>query len=429
MLNGVSAQRLYASFKRGDSNYQGATGQAGFCRLLHESLGLTEDELGRTVVSDRLSDGTRRFRPEEFSFKELAEAMVGPEWVQKLDPRANKGTDPHGTPLLEAGTAVQPSAFADINAYSTAVGGLIQVKVLESYQKPAFIADQLVKTIPTKQRFEKLPGIARVGDKAEDMHPGQPHPRVQLGERYVTTPYTKKRGLGIDVTTEAVFFDLTNEVYARADSVGDELGLRKEKLVLDVVLGIANTYVYNGTGYTTYLTSGNWINKVTSNPLIDWTSIDVVLQLFADMTDQEAGEKIVPTPDTILTMPYKMMTSRMILKYTEVERRTQTAAEIGRGSNPLSGDLALKPLSSPIAYQRLTDSDGAALSASTARNYWVTLDSQRAFGYAENWSLDIKRVTAPEYVMADQGLVLSVFADEMGIPFVNEPRQTCLSTG
>lgn len=428
MFNGVNGRRLYESYKNGDSTHptSGLSGVNGFCALLYESLGVAADEYGRMTVSDRLSDGSRRMRPEEFSFKELAESIVGPEWVQSLDPRRGRGPGQHFS-LLEAGTAIQPSAFADINAFSTATGGLLQVKILEAYRKPAYVADQLVRTIPSKQRFEKMPATGRIGDKAEQMNPGQPHPRAQFGERYVTTPNTQKFGLGIDVTKEAVFFDLTNEVLTRAANVGDELGLRKEKRVLDTVLGIVNSYSYNGTAYNTYLTSGNWINKVTGNELIDWTNIDIVEQLGGEMTDQESLERISVLYDTLLVMPRKNRTVDFITGYAGIERRTQSAAEIGHGPNPYGGGY--KKVVSAIAYQRLTDADGANLSASDAKKYWIALEGQGAFGYAENWSLNVDRVNAPEYVMADQGLIMSVFCDEMGTPCVLEPRKAVLSTG
>jgi len=284
-----------------------------------------------------------------------------------------------------------------------------------------FVADRLTRTIPTRQRSERLPATGRVGDRAETMTPGQAHPRAQFGERFVTTPETQKRGLAIDVTKEAVYFDLTNEVLMRAESIGYELGLRKEKLVLDVVLGLSNTYSYRGTTYNTYLTSGNWVND-HANPLVDWTDVDAAMQLFAEMKDQESGERIVASPTQMLVTPYKEMTASMILNATTVESRTASSAEARRSANPLSGKYEL--LVSPIAYQRLTDADGGNLAASAAREYWYLGEFQRAFGYMENWAMHVVQARTDDYVMADHGLVMSVFADEMGAPTVLEPRYT-----
>lgn len=417
MINGASTRRLFESFCSGASNHQGHSGPLGFVRLTKDLLGLTRDSYGRPALRETLDDGKRRLRPDEFSLRDLAESLVGPDWVCALDPR--QGSPYGGVDLLEgANVAVQPSAFNHISAFNATVGGLLEVKVLEAYRKPGFIADQLVRTIATRQRSEKLPATSRIGDKAETMNPGQAHPRAQFGERYVTTPETQKRGLAVDVTKEAVFFDLTNEMLMRAESIGEELGLRKEKLVLDMVLGVTNTYTYGGTTSNTYGTSGNWIND-HSNALVDWTDIDAAEQLFAAMTDQESGERIVCLPDTMLVMPYKKRTAMHILNATEISTSTASAAEIRRGPN---ADMNFKLLSSPILYQRATDATGLALAASAAREYWFLLEAQRAFGYMENWSMTVQSAGASDYQMLDYGLVTSVFADEMGIPTVLEPR-------
>lgn len=398
---------------------------AGFVRWVHESLGLTRDNLGRPSLRDKIPDGkggsVNRMLPEEFGLRTLAESMVGREWVASLQPDGNRG---HSYDLLEAGAnaAIQPSAFNNISAFNATVGGLLEVKVLEEYRRPVFIADRLARNIPTRQRSEKLPATSRIGDKALTMNPSDPHPRAQFGERYVTTPETQKRGLAIDVTKEAVFFDLTNQVLMRAEEVGYELGLRKEKLVLDCVMGLTNTYSYRGTGYSTYLTSGNWIND-HANQLIDWTDLDAADQLFAAMTDQEASERIVVAPNQMLVMPYKAKTAAMILGATNLERRTDTSAQVAHTFNPYGKSIEL--LSSAIAMQRLTDSaatGGGALSATNAKDYWFYGELNRAFGYMENWAMNVVKANPTDYMMADYGLVLSVFADEMGIPTVLEPR-------
>ena len=415
MINGASTRRLFESFCSGASNFQGQTGPLGFVRLARDLLGLSRDSYGRPALRETLEDGKRRVRPDEFSLRDLAESLVGPEWVSALDPR-------HASPTIDlvegANAAVQPSAFNQISAFNATVGGLLEVKVLEAYRKPAFIADRLVRTIATRQRSEKLPATSRIGDKAETMNPGQAHPRAQFGQRYVTTPETQKRGLAVDVTKEAVFFDLTNEMLMRAESIGEELGLRKEKLVLDMVLGVTNTYTYGGVNSNTYGTSGNWIND-HSNPLVDWTDIDNAEQLFAAMTDQESGERIVCLPDTMLVMPYKKRTAMHIVNATEIESRTASAAEVRHGAN---SDMNFAILSSPILYQRATDATGLNLAAADAREYWFLLEAKRAFGYMENWSMTVQSAGATDYQMLDYGLVTSVFADEMGIPTVLEPR-------
>lgn len=416
MINGANTRRLYESFSKGDTNHKGQSGPGGFVRFVRDHIGLSEDEFGRPALVETLEGGKRRIRPEEFSLRELAESVVGSEWVSTLDPRRSQGM----VPVAEAGEVV-PSMFNNISAFNGTVGGLLEVKVLEAYRKPTFVADQLVRTISTRQRSEKLPATSRIGDVAETMQPAQAHPRAQFGERYVTTPDTQKRGLAIDVTTEAVFFDLTNEMLMRAESIGEEIGLRKEKLVLGVVIGATNPYIYGGTAYNTYLTSGNWIND-HANQLDDWTDIDNAEQLFAAMTDQEKGERITVVPDLLLATPFKKRTAMHILNATEIGEYTASAAQERRGSN---SDMTFKLVTTPILDQMLQAAaaiGGLALAASAAKHYWFLMEAKRAFGYMENWALNVQRASATDYAMLDKGLIMSIFADEMGIPVVLEPR-------
>lgn len=409
MIRGASIRRLYES-----------EGPRAFVGKTRELLGLTRDRYGRPTVENA------EIQPEEFSIRDLAEGLIGPDWPDVLGPANGDGA---ALPLLEdASAAVQPSAFNNIAAWNATVGGLIEVKILEAYRRPGYIADRLVRTIPTRQRSERLPGIADIGDRAEVMKPGDPHPRAQFEERYVTTPETQKHGLAIDVTREAVHFDLTNEVLTRAERVGDWLGMRKEKRVLDLVLGITNTYSYRGTPYSTYVSGGGgmWENQHT-NQLDDWQDVDAALQLFSAMTDHETGERIVTTPTTLLVMPYKLMTARRIINATEIRSGDVTS---GGGvqtisANPLAGSFEV--LTSPIAFQRLTDADGGNVAADSARHYWYLGDFKRAFAYMENWGMQVRRANPNDYTMLDHDLVFSIFANEMGVPAVTEPREVVRS--
>ena len=56
-----------------------------------------------------------------------------------------------------------------------------------------------------------------------------PYPNVGLGEDYIETPSTTKRGFIVPVTREAIFFDRTHLILQRAAEVGEVLGLNKEK--------------------------------------------------------------------------------------------------------------------------------------------------------------------------------------------------------
>ena len=426
---GTNLKSLYESFKAESADPR--HGPTKFATLVRNTwLGLDKDIHGRTCLkADRMA------RPEEFSLLETTKAMLGENWEQVLDRRRQ----PFGAHLLEAGnTAIQPSQFIDISAWDVTVGGLIEAKLIEGFQTPEYIGDKLTKKIPSKMNGEKIIGIGRIGDKAEVMTPGQPHPRAQFTERFITTPAPTKRGLAVEVTKEAVFFDLTNNVLTTAESVGKEIGLRKEKLIFDTIIGsVNNPYNYGSVAYNTYLTSGNWINT-QSNQLTDWTNLNLAWYLLSKMTDQEASERISIQPDTILCTPFLVPTVQYVRKATTIEPLTSGSSSVyNAGQRTLAPNVtdyfgksleSYELLSSPILHQRLTDASGANLSDTNARQYWWIFDRGGAFGYVENWPLNVTQAPANDYIMADNDMVLAVFGNERGIPIVLEPRKVIRNT-
>ena len=422
MINGANTRRLYESFVGGGAEHDGVGGPAGFVKLLHTMVGLTEDAEGRKVVDVK----NRKMTPQSIPLAELAKAIIGEDAAEQM--QQPSGSDYRSLLQEDATDAVQPSMFNNISVWNVAAAGLLEVMVLEAYQRHSFLGGSLCRTYPSRLRQQKMIGHSIIGDVAEDMKPGQRHPRAQFGERYVTTPTTKKRGLGIDVTREAVFFDATNGgVMQQAESIGGELGLRKERVIIDQFIGVTNGYNYGGTAYNTYQASTPWINSL-SNPLVNFADVDDALQLFAGMTDQEKGEPVIINPVDILVQPANRMNAKTVLFYDKVERVSATATEIGHGPNPLKEfGFNLLP-SSVLLYRRLTDADGLNLSAANAKQRWYMGDFQGAFGYMENWSVNTARVAANDYTMADQDLIFSLFVNEMGISATIEPRKVVVCT-
>jgi hypothetical protein len=412
MLDGVSCRRVYESFCSGDSNYNGVSGRQGFVNLVRNQLGLTTDRFGRPRVENP------KFSPNEVSLRELAESVVGANWVRSLEPGKTQGVR-----VFEDGNAaITPGNLPNVSAFLGSVSGLLEARLLAAYQTPEFIADRIFQVIPTKVRQSKLIGTGRIGDASRRRNPGDPHARAQFEERHITTPETQQDALAVDVTFEAVFFDQTNSVLEQASSVGRELGLRKEKECFDVFSGHVNPYNYRGVAYNTYLTSGNWIND-QSNPLADWTDLNAARSLFSRMTDQETGERILTTPNALVVSPNQVETANYIMNATAIELRTNSAANVAHANSRESGRYEI--LSSPVLDQRLTDADGLNLAQSAADAYWwmlVTGGDQSAFVYMENWGMTTQTAATDSYTMADHKLMLSMFANQMGVPMVREPR-------
>ncbi len=420
-VNGANVRRLYESFVRGDAtdtgDLNGVSGRQGFVNWARNMIGLSVDRDGRRILKDQT------VRPEQMDLAEMAVAMIGPDWYDHLIP------NPDIDLREDAAAATTPGMFPNISAYNATVGGLLEAKILEGFQKPEFIADRLCTTIPTRLRSTKFIGYSDLADDAKETLPGQRHARTQFVERYVETPDTKKHTSAIDVTREAVFFDETRgQLLQQAEAIGYKLGLRKEKRVMNTFINVTNTYKYGGATYATYVSGGgNWVNT-HSNPLVDWTDVDNSLQLFAGMTSQETGEPVVCNPRDVIVMPYKFLTAGNLFRATEIETLSGSGTELRRGANPVAG-FNLLPMSIYF-YNRHTApaGDGLALQTHNAREYWYMGDFKRAFAYMENWSMEVRRASPDSHTSLDHQYFLSVFANEMGEPAVLEPRFVVRST-
>lgn len=407
---------------------QGIPLQHGYLPVLREILGIRKRVEGNSVQT-YLDPAARKMVPESFSFKGVAQAILGPDAEEKFNPQNIH----ESVALMEDGvTAVQPTAFADISAFNATVGLLIEVKILEGYQRPEFGYPMYARTVPTRQRSQKLIAASMIGDFAKNFGPGDPHPRGTFTERYVTTPLTQKRGAAIEVTKEAVFFDLTTEVLERANQVGTALGIRRERLTLDVMWGNTNPYIYNGTSYNTYNTSGNWINTQGSVTITDWTSFRTAWVLMTQMTDQETGLPIFVQPKDLLCSPYRLPDVQRILAataYAQVDNSSSNATA-QRTYSPREAVEFLKLINNVFgieqatwSYFHLTAADGFNKTSAQAQEYVLIGDFMKAFAYMQNWEMVVQRADPNTASYVDQMVVLGVFANEMGIPTVQEPRQ------
>lgn len=408
---------------RGDQ----AAGRLHFVNDLRAALGLmvmspatngrpaefmeSRDEYGRPVIAKGA------VKPHEFSLRELAEAIFGDTFDRHFTPNEA----PDRRTLLEAG-AIDPTAFLNINTFSLATAGLIEAGIIERFQNPAFIGDQLVTVRPTRMNGEKMIGVTGIGDKAANRPIGGTHPRADFGEHWIKTPELAEKALACEVTQEAVFYDLTGQVLETANSVGEELGYAREKTIADLVLGVVNPYSYNDTTYNTYQTATPWINDHVNVP-VDYTDMQASKALFRQMTDPATGKEILVMPNTILHHSDREDTFHRILNSTEVRETSDAGARLTIMPPPPSVS-SNKPtlLSSPIFDNRMTAANGLALSLANAQDRWHHGDFRRAFMWMEAWPLRVKQASASEYMMIDRGIIAAYFANYRGVGAVREPR-------
>jgi len=371
------------------------------------------DGADRTVqhLSEALTTG--ELRPEDFSLRDLAEALVpdGRHWVRLLDPRSG------------GSISVTEADGVDVTAFLNVSGQVIYSKILDAYEQEAFVASKLVDTIPTRLDGEKIPGITKLGDVAEEVAPGMPYPHFGVGEDYIETPSTAKRGFIVPVTKEAIFFDRTHLVLSRAAEVGEALGLNKEKRLLDVIIGQTNNYKPNGVVVNTYQTSSPWKNLLTGNELIDWTSVDAAEQLFAEILDPDTDEPVLVSCTTALVMPAYRHAAHRVFNASEITYAASGSATSTIAANPL-GNYRVQE--SRLAYRRVLATGEAA---DDAKKCWFMGDLRKAFAYIENWPITVTQAPLGSEADFNNDIVLRFKASERGAAAVMNPRFVVKCTG
>jgi hypothetical protein len=371
---------------------------------------------GPRRTTEHLSEAlkTKQLKPDDFSLRDLAEGLVpdGHHWVRMLDPRSAGSIS-----LLEAGDGVDVTAFLNVASQ------VVYSKIMEAYTQEAFVVSKLVDTIPTRLDGEKIPGIARVQDQADEVHPGMPYPSVGFGEDYIETPSTTKHGFIVPVTKEAIFFDRTHLVLSRAAEVGEVLGLNKEKRLIDLLIGVTNNYKWKGTTYNTYQASTPWVNVLASNALVDWTNVDAAEQLFADILDPNTGEPVLVNANTVLVMPAYRHAAHRVFNATEIKYQATGGATATIAANPL-GNYTVEE--SRLTYRRIVASGVAAVDA---KKWWFLGDFRRAFAYMENWPITVTQSAENSEAEFNNDIVVRFKASERGAAAVINPRYVVKSTG
>lgn len=393
--------------------------------MLGQNLKLLYQSLGPTECVQLLSEGIKsgEFKPTDFSLRELAEAFCGDQWVKRLNPAytARFGS----MNILEAGEGV------DVTAFSNITGQIFYNRILEGWKNATLVSEQLTERIPTTLDGEKMPWLSHQIQEGAPIHPGMPYPEANFSERYITTPNTYKYGQIVSVTKEMIFFDRTGQALRAAGETGWKLGYNKEKRVLNVVLGIVNTYSLNGTTYNTYLTGTqtppSYANSQSGTPLVDYTSIQSAVTLASQILDPDTGNPLDNIEmKQLFVMPARLFHAKRLAAASEY--RSTYPGFAASASEPDGNVQMIAPnpvgtlqvLTSPIAYQQLVNVGG--ISSTNANEYWYIGDFKRAFAYMENWPITVVQAPAQSIKEFEQDLVVRYKASERGSPAVLDPR-------
>ena len=358
-------------------------------------------ELGHTgfvnVFADLLEGRDQRgkevpkLKPELVSIKALFEGLVG-SVEEHLPSMRSSGGRFNFIELQEA---------VDSTAFPSATGVLIAAKVIEGYNAPGMIGDQLVTNMPSKLKSERIVGFTALEGPTE-VAEGLPYQESGFTEKYVTTQ-TAKKGRILEVTEEAIYFDQTGQILMRASRLGEQTAEEREMTILAGVLdvgsgaaGIKDVYFPSGTATALYSTAnGTLAGSSVANPLTDWRNIDTVLKHHAtNIRDDRAvaGERlpIVWMPKTLLvgraiagSAAYIMNASQVIMQPGATDATSQTWTP-----NPINGLVpGLRTLTSPLIDY---------LAGLTGSRYndaldWFLGDFQKQFIWQEIWPLQTLR--------------------------------------
>lgn len=360
--------------------------------------------------SEALNCGDLRYS--DFSIRELAEGFVGRNWVATMTP-GHSGGYQQTMAIFEAGDAVAASDFSNIT------GQVVYNKLLDAFTAEEFVFSKVIPTVPTEFNGEKIPGISRIGDEAETVGEGEDFPLVGVGEDWITTPVTVKRGMIIPLTREAIFFDRTGLLTQRAGQIGNDLGLNKEKRVINMVIDENTTthrYTWRDTVIATYgNNSGDhtWDNLEASNALVDISDIEKSELLLAAITDPNTGEPVVIDPTHLVVQPDLVHTAKRIVNATNIR--------VQAGGFATSGDLLSTDSPNPLNQYQIISSRQLKAQTATDSDWWFGALTKLGV-YMENWPISVTPSPADSHDAFHRDIVSQWRADERGATATLEPR-------
>lgn len=314
----------------------------------------------------------RKIKPSDLSLRELWEAFVGPVGETLAFAQNRRGY-----------VSLQESAAVNSSLYQILAGKMVSDTVIMGYDRIDHIGDQLVTVIPTKQRYDKVPGWTPT-QGVKTVLEGQPYENTGFGHKYVGTGEVFKKGRKLQITEEAIFFDETASILMQAEELGKDARLEQEETILRAVLGIDVCYFPTDTGTALYAATPQ---LKTSNPLSDWTNVEAAETTLADTTDEE-GNTIMISPNLILVPQALKYTAKRIFSAYEVREDTPTSSKVRttNGPNPMMN--AYQTLSSPLIHKL---QERASIGASEASSSWWIGDFKKQFFWKELWPIQTLR--------------------------------------
>jgi len=261
------------------------------------------------------------------------------------------------------------------------------------------------------------------------------YPLMGMAEEKVRIPRAEKHGAILGITKEAIIADRTGILIERAQSLGNSLAIRKEKAIIDVVIGGVNPYVRNDVARNTYanIAGTSHFDNIITDALVNYTDVQAAAALWYAMSEPNIGEPLMHKPDTIIVCPTLEWTARHIIRDTEVRLGLiDTAPGIQSiGANRIPWNLTM--LSNEWVTRRLIHHNGnGGLTSGTrdlANAHWFIGNPKRAFVWKEIWPLLVEEAPMNNEAMFNSDVAMRFKVSYKGITGVREPRYMIRSDG
>lgn len=416
-----------------------------FPRLLWQQLGLTDSRDQMIVNEHRLPclAKERKARPDDFNVQALTEAMLGQGWADKLGLQSPGNALPAPKWLRETGpTAVGPSFFFQVAAWSATVGGLMRAAMLEGYETPEY---DLRNMFPTAQAIlwqggERMVDIFGPNLPAGEVGPNEEYPTQRMDSMWVEPDRMRKYGGQLTIAKETAWIDITGgQILQKARTVGNTLAYRENELALDIIVGRTNNFRLGLTasstadGYNTYnpTINGVAIGNDVVNPMNDWTSFQVGDDIAAAYVHPVFTHIPVKVNlDTLLVPTTLSNWARFLTTARNFDSMNQPGLPVPqppgggtfpsgalKGDNPYAGRFQVKDsqwllrrhiAATTSAIPEL--SPGLGLSAANARR-WYRLDPQKFARRRIAWGANVIDLNPNDYVLAARGIIAGQVGD------------------
>jgi len=386
------------------------------------------DEKGKARTLHFVQEGLEKkdFGSYDFSLRDMAENLVpdGREFVRRLDPRRKSH-------VMEDAAAVDTSAFSSINRQ------ILFSAINEAMSLETLIGDDLVTTMPsTLQEDELIPGITvDADDDVGEIGEGQEYPLAGLAEEKIRIPRAEKHGKILGITKEAIIADRTGLLIERGRSLGTSLAIRREKAIIDVVIGGVNPYVRNDIARNTYanIAGVSYFDNIITDILVDYTDLQAAAELWNSLSEPNIGEPLMHNPDTLIVCPTLSWTAKAILRDTTVELGlTDTPPGIRSiGSNRIPWNLTLKT-NEWVTRRLIANNGNGGLTSgdrALANAHWFLGNPKKAFLWKEIWPLTVEEAPMNNEAMFTSDIAARFKVSFKGIPAVREPRYMIRSDG